>query len=112
MLIHFQTNEWNAEVICTDPPNIGKHGYHHVEVTSFGASDAACLAGVEFVRDVLAKGRTTRFRVKPSADHWKDFDSKTVLHRGYARFSFTLEPGEWHDPESRPEGTFVGFAHG
>ena len=112
MLIHFQADQWTAVAVCTDPSDIALNGCLGVEVTTDGASKAACLAGVEFVRDVLAKGRITHFRVKSSADSYRDFDSKKVTHRGYARFSFTLEPGEWHDPESRPEGTFVGLPHG
>lgn len=110
MIGSFETDKFVARIDCSDAPDAD--GWLHASVVVLGGLDADCLAGAQWAADFLAKGRITVFRVRPEASHETNFDTKMIKHRGYVRFSFKLEPGEWLDCEPRPEGTFVGFAHG
>jgi hypothetical protein len=98
-----QGNSWIASVLVSDGPN----GLYHVTVTSLGDTQDDALAGAKFVLDVFAKGRLAYIRVNPEAHSYTDYDTKRTVNRGFARFSFKIEAGEWQPVADR--SVIIGF---
>lgn len=67
---------------------------YQVTANVSGNSQAACLAGAAAVLNAV-KGKTAFIRIPPEADSQRDLVHDRMLHRGYVRFSFKDEPGEW-----------------
>lgn len=81
---------------------------HHVTAHVSGDSLEVCLAGAAAVLSVV-KGKVAFIRIPPEADSQKDIMHDRWVHRGYVRFSFKDEPGEWRKMQLEIERT---TAHG
>ena len=100
MLVKVETPEWSAEIILSDEP--GLNGLIHAYAVSNGNSKDSALAAVKWVIQILAARRECYVRVAPEADSERDFDTKEMKHRGFTRFSFSCEPGEWTSMSKEP----------
>jgi hypothetical protein len=74
-------------------------GFLNVIARTIGETREDALAGAEFVLNAFAFGRLAYIRVKPEANSETDFDTKVTRHRGFVRFSYRLESGDWQYPE-------------
>lgn len=86
--------EWTADVTLA-PKWQTKDPLQHLECRVKGETNRDALQGAQFILELFAKGRRAYIRALPEVASEIDFDSKTVLHHGYVRFSFLFEPGEW-----------------
>jgi hypothetical protein len=68
----------------------------HVIATVWGKSRVDCEIAATKVLDRLARGRIAFIRHPPTGETQHDFCKDKDEHRGYVRFSFKDEPGEWH----------------
>jgi hypothetical protein len=101
-------NGWDAEVLISNEPN--EAGFWHVQGRVMGDTNTAALAGATQIIHSYADGKLTYVRAKPEAMSEVDFDTKKVLHRGYVRFSFKNEPGEWMYPDVSMKIPSIGEA--
>ncbi len=101
-------NGWTAEVLISDQPN--EDGFWHVEGRILGDTNGAALAGAMQIIHSYAGGKTTYVRANPESLSETDFDTEKVIHRGYVRFSFKDEPGEWHCPDVSMVFSSIGKA--
>lgn len=85
-----------------------------VEILFTGASDASSWTyvaaktiaptpekakrAVEIVLKETAEGRRAVIRVPPMSILHRDFEAETSVGKGYVRFGFKDEPGEWEYP--------------
>ncbi len=90
--ISVEGHGWTAIGFVSEQPD----GIITVECRTKGDSQAEALFGATYVLNMFAKGRFAFIRVKPEVDSYKDFDTKITHHKGYVRFHYKLEPGEWH----------------
>lgn len=58
------------------------------------ASREEALGAAQALFELIAPGRKRLIRQKPKAESSRDFEKDIVLHRAYARFSFSLQEGE------------------
>lgn len=86
---------WNAQPMIS----CAGDGWYHVNCPVSGDSVAEVLAGETFILNALAGGKLAVIRSAPNGSPYRDFD----LYKGYVRFSFRNEPGEWKYPD-RSEG--------
>lgn len=70
-------------------------GWFHVYCPTNGSSVEEALAAAEFVLKSLATGKLTMIRAEPQATAEQNFDTKETTFKGFVRFSFKDEPGEW-----------------
>lgn len=81
-----------AEVTCRLYHNEG--GWTHVCAESRGDTlEIAVSALKPLLR--MAEGKTAFIRVPPTGRSDCDFAMQEMQHRGWVRFSFNEEPGEW-----------------
>lgn len=82
----------------------------HVTAQFLGRNleDARRAPGI--VLDTLAKGRRTLIRCVPAAFSQLDFTTDEWSYKGYVRFAFQDEPGEWEYPRQFEDGALVGVA--
>ena len=97
-LVTLSSDKWNAEILVSDQP--GEAGFIHVQAKVLGDSMEDALTGAKQILDKYAAGKLAYIRAKPEAHSDRDFDTKIVVHRGWVRFSYKDEPGEWNYPES------------
>lgn len=91
---HEPANAIGAEVRCQFYYNEG--GWTHVCAESRGDTlEAAVSALKPLLR--MAEGKTAFIRVPPSGRSARDFATQKMQHRGWVRFSFKEEPGEWQN---------------
>jgi hypothetical protein len=83
---------WRAQVESSS--SLSGDGIYHVNVWVFGDTHEAARDGAETVTRLLTTERRTFMRCSPEAVSETDFDTKENIHRGYAWFSMTEEPGE------------------
>lgn len=62
----------------------------------------------EMVLNGFAGGKLTVIRAAPEAISETDFDTKETRHRGYVRFTFSDQPGEWRYSDA--VAPCIGFA--
>jgi hypothetical protein len=97
------------DLIFQGPDN----GVCYVIAQIIGDSNAAALAGARAILHAV-EGRTTFIRIRPEAASQKDYLEDKIVHRGYVRFSFKNEPGNWIFPalaiENTVETTYLGLA--
>lgn len=74
-------------------------GYTQVVASLVGDSKDDCLLAAKLVLNHVAKGKDAIIREFPEADTQKDFASHRMIHRGYVRFYFRDQPGEWKAAE-------------
>lgn len=101
---------WNATVqISRDD-----EGWFHVYCPTVGDSAAEAKAGAAYILNNFASDRLAFIRHEPSAESETDFDTKIEHHKGFVRFSFRDESGEWKYPDRSYENDtqIVGFAIG
>lgn len=60
-----------------------------------GASEALALRGAESILTHFAGNKKAIIRARPAAETVKDFATDTAEHRGYVRFHFASEAGDW-----------------
>ncbi len=110
MLIEVAAPDWTARVLLSD--DLSPHGIWSAECRTEAASAPIALAAAEKVLSLFAKGRTAFIRCAPEAMSEKDFDTKETKHRGFVRFSFMQEPGEWvhRDPNEKISLAYAGMA--
>lgn len=70
-------------------------GWILVECRTTGDSREEALAAAELILHSMADGKIAVIRCEPKASSETDFDTKQVLHRGFVRFAYRDEPGEW-----------------
>ena len=107
MQIQITEVNWTATVLIA--PQAESDDILHCEIRTIGATLKDALAGATIVSDLFAKHRTAFIRAMPEAASDTNFDTKETKHCGYARFSFKLESGAWHLPET-PKNTSIGLA--
>ncbi len=91
----------------------GEAGYYHVLVATEGLTEPACLKLAQAALEVV-RGKRAFIRVPPEADSLYDFITSQWQHRGYVRFTFRDEPGEWEHVQPMKIDTgelrYVGLA--
>ena len=107
--IKVYSERWAAEVLISDDPN--KAGFKHVQARLLADSQDDALAGAQQILNDYATGKTAYIRAKPEAQSERDFATNFVFHRGYVRFSFKDEPGEWHYPDRSMMIPPIGETH-
>ncbi len=108
MLAEFMAAHWKAEVAISDGGS--PDGFTHVECRTTGDSVPHALMGAEYILNAFCKGRLAFIRVKPEAASDTDFRSSKIVNKGYVRFGYKLEPGEWHYPDPNITIPFIGEA--
>ena len=94
--IKIYANDWVATVLTS---MINDAGFFHVICNVEGISHSAAILGAEHILNIFAKGRMAMILAKPEANSETDFDTKIIHHRGYVRFSYKLEAGDWQYPD-------------
>lgn len=110
MLVSFEGRDWFAKAMMSDSPT--PDGWTHVEVIGGGPNLESALNGATAVMNLLARNRTAMVRVAPEADTSYDFEKKINIFKGYARFSFKTEGGEWLSAPVDSRLSFIGASHG
>ncbi len=98
-MIEIHGDGWFASILSGPPED----GIFNVFCTTVGNTHAEAMMGATAVLNIFAHGRWAFIRVKPEAVSEEDFDTKITHHRGFVRFSYKLESGEWHYPNSDDE---------
>ena len=93
MKILIEEDSWIAEITVSQQSNISDFVHCIGKVNGFTKEDA--FIGAQYILDLFAKGRSAFIRVEPSAESDTSFDTKKITHRGFVRFSFRLESGDW-----------------
>lgn len=84
-----------AEVILTKSGDLW-----HLQAWSKGESADQALAAVSLIYEAFTKRFETWVRAVPEVTNEQDFDTKTMRHAGFVRFSFSEREGPIHMPES------------
>lgn len=92
---------WDSIDLIFSPDDLSADELRHVVAWVTGPSKAGCLKGARTVLDVV-RGKWAFVRVPPEADSQYDIDFQAWRHRGYVRFSFKDEPGDWLTRETLP----------
>lgn len=83
----FYGQGWMATCIITDPENLGPDRYVHAHIICLGEDGGRCLAGTNWVAQLLSAGREVHWREKIQL-----VPEEPLRERRYAlaRFSFKL----------------------
>jgi hypothetical protein len=95
-MIKIHSDNWVATVLSLSHPS---EGFFHIYATTIGETKEDAFAGAEYVLNAFAFGRLALIRAKPEANSETDFDTKLTRHKGFVRFSYRLEAGEWQYPD-------------
>lgn len=98
---------WTAYVEHRAPSGI-HWGYLRADIRAMNKPLA--LATAQGFLDRYAKGKLAIVRARPEATTDKDFATNEVTHKGYVRFLYKDEPGEWTFTQEHPqEIRYLGF---
>jgi hypothetical protein len=89
---------WTGSVKISPQGIMGSEQYT-IEIYVDADSKEEAQKGAERVLNFVASGKKTFIRVRPDGDSFTDFDTKIVLHRGYARATVVTTPGTWEDSQ-------------
>ena len=76
-------------------PGTGVDDWTHVTLMALAKSKNDALAAIEAAMKLIADRKRTLSRRAPSSWTVRLFEENRDEHRGYARFTFKDEPGEW-----------------
>jgi hypothetical protein len=94
--IKVYARDWVATIFSSEKPD--EHGFIHVTCHTVGSAQPDALRAAEHVLNAFAFGRVAFIRTKPETEDQRDHRSEKTIHRGYVRFSYKLELGEWKYP--------------
>ena len=83
----------SAEIAVSYEPT---NGLYHVTIRTDGATTEDCRILASRIIRFMAGGRTAFVRRQPEASEYVSFETQKTSHRGFARFSFRDESGNWH----------------
>lgn len=95
--VKIYSDGWVATILTGPASN---DGFYQVYCTTLGETNALALAAAAHVLNVFAFGRLAMIRANLEAVSETDFDTKKMSHKGFVRFIYKLEAGEWHYPEA------------
>jgi hypothetical protein len=101
MEIQIEEEKWFATIMLT-PQDQGTD-ILHLEARLYGLTPDDVLGGAKYILDLFAKGRTAYIRAEPESVSAPNLNTKAIEHRGFVRFSFRLDHGEWHLPDRSHE---------
>ena len=85
-----------------DSSRVGGAFGFHVEIKAIGIDEGSEEEALDLTKrtmEWIAKGRRTLVRIWPEADTYREFDTKRIYYKGYARFTVLEAAGEWENSE-------------
>jgi hypothetical protein len=105
MRIKIVDDRWSADLLSS--PSSHLEHIFHLTATINADTEKDALLGADAIMAMFARGRKAYIRVRPEVVTQKNFETGATEIRGYVRFSFSLEKGEW---EYEVSNTSIGIS--
>lgn len=84
-------------------------GWVDVYCPVVGDTAEEAKAGAEHILYALAAGKRAVIRCAPNVLDDLDFDTARITHRGFVKFSYRNEPGDWQYPDRGADGDSIAM---
>lgn len=90
MEIRLADNGWSAEILHS--ASASPDGFWHVMCSTIGETRKLAFDGASKVKAMFCDGRQASIRAEPEAETFKDYILDQIVHKGFTRFSYKLDP--------------------